>query len=52
MPTGWDTIELKNVAFGSGIYNIFIQKGDVAKIELIDGVADVPIYNQFAYRLN
>ena len=27
-------------------------KGDVAKIELINGVADVPIYNQFAYKLN
>ena len=52
MPTDWDTIKLTNVALGSGIYNILIQKGDVAKIELIDGVADVPIYNQFAYRLN
>lgn len=52
MPTDWDKIELINVTLGNGIYNILIQKGDVAKIELISGVADVPIYNQFAYRLN
>ena len=52
MPIDWDKIELINVTLGNGIYNILIQKGDVAKIELISGVADVPIYNQFAYRLN
>ena len=52
MPTDWDKIELINVTLGNGIYNILIQKGDVAKIELISGVADVPIYNQFSYRLN
>tara|TARA_A100001037_G_C15144057_1_gene635359 strand:- start:200 stop:2374 length:2175 start_codon:yes stop_codon:yes gene_type:complete len=52
MPTNWEKIEIKNIMLGGGVYNITIQKGDVAKIELINGVADVPIYNQFAYKLN
>ena len=52
MPEDWDTIELKNVELGSGRYNVLIQKGDVPKIKLMDGIADVPIYNQFAFRLN
>tara|TARA_B110000116_G_C16683934_1_gene512016 strand:- start:374 stop:955 length:582 start_codon:yes stop_codon:yes gene_type:complete len=52
MPEDWDTIELKNVELGSGRYNVLIQKGDIPKIKLVDGIADVPIYNQFAFRLN
>ena len=52
MPTNWEKIEMKNIMLGGGVYNIIIQKGDVPKIELINGVADVPIYNQFAYKLN